>query len=177
MASLTNVVVAGGNAAAAVDRVEMLRPAGFAGLAVSNGLDVQSYVGERQPDLVLIEDGFDDVDAFEVARTLKQNEDTSHIPIIMLCDEVSASALADGFDAKVDDMLASDTPDEIVFARLNPLVRLSTMHSEVRRRLDSARKAGIELDIEGVQDVDASNCRVLFVGTESGPVAALVEAV
>ncbi|MDD9902173.1 MAG: diguanylate cyclase [Rhodospirillaceae bacterium] len=176
MASLTNVVVAGGNAAAAVDRVEMLRPAGFAGLAVSNGLDVQSYVGERQPDLVLIEDGFDDVDAFEVARTLKQNEDTSHIPIIMLCDEVSASALADGFDAKVDDMLASDTPDEIVFARLNPLVRLSTMHSEVRRRLDSARKAGIELDIEGVQDVDASNCRVLFVGTESGPVAALVEA-
>tara|TARA_B100001123_G_scaffold397534_1_gene480840 strand:+ start:792 stop:1040 length:249 start_codon:yes stop_codon:yes gene_type:complete len=82
MASLTNVVVAGGNATAAVARVAMLRPAGLAGLAVSNGLDVQSYVGERQPDLVLIEDGFDDVDEFEVAHTLKQNEDTSHIPII-----------------------------------------------------------------------------------------------
>ena len=175
MASLTNVVVAGGNAAAAVARVEMLRPAGFAGLAVSNGLDVQSYVGERQPDLVLIEDGFDDVDAFEVARKLNQNENMSHIPIIMLCAETSPAALAEGFESHVDDMLSIDTPDAVIFARLHPLVRLSAMHSEFRRRVDSAGKVGIGIDTDGVQDVDANNCRVLFVGAESGPVTALAE--
>lgn len=176
MASLINVVVAGGNAAAAVARVEMLNPAGFAGLAVSNGLDVQNYVGERQPDLVLIEGGFDDVDAFEVAANLKKNDETRHIPIIMLCDEMSAEQVAEGLDVGLDDMLVATTSNEIVLARLHPLVRLSTMHSEFRRRIASAAKAGIGIDVEGVQEVDDKNCRVLFVGSEFASVTALTEA-
>lgn len=176
MASLTNVVVAGGNAAAAVARVEMLSPAGFAGLAVSSGLDVQNYVSERQPDLVLIEGTFDDVDTFEVVRSLKRNEETLHIPIIMLCKETSPETFAEGLDAGLDDMLAADIPNEIVLARLHPLVRLSTMYTEFRRRLASAVRAGVEVEYDGVQDVDTSNCRVLFVGTESASVSALAEA-
>jgi len=175
MASLTNVVVAGGNAAAAVARVEMLSPAGFAGLAVSNGLDVQNYVSERQPDLVLIEGGFDDVDAFEVAGKLKKNDETRHIPIIMLCNEISAVQVAEGLDVGLDDMLAAKTSNEIVLARLHPLVRLSTMHSEFRRRIASAAKAGIIVDDGDVQDVDDKNCRVLFVGSEFESVTTLAD--
>lgn len=175
MASLTNVVVAGGNAAAAVARVEMLRPADYAGLAVSSGLDVQNYVGDRQPDLVLIEGAFDDVDAFEVVRSLKRNEATLHIPIIMLSSDASAAFVAEGFDAGLDDILPAKAPDEIIFARLQPLIRLSTMHSEFRRRLLSAGKAGVEIEIAGVHDVDAKNCRVLFVGTESASISALAD--
>lgn len=176
MASLTNVVVAGGDAAAAVARVEMLSPAGYAGLAVSNGLDVQSYVAERQPDLVLIEGDFDDVDTFEVIRNLKQNDETLHIPIIMLRAGASPEAVAERFAAGLDDMLAADTPDDIILARLNPLIRLSTMHSEFRRRILSAENAGLRIDTGGVHDVDAQNCRVLFVGAESPTVAGLAEA-
>lgn len=176
MASLTNVVVAGSDAAAAVARVEMLSPAGFAGLAVSSGLDVQNYVSERQPDLVLIEGAFDDVDTFEVVRSLKRNDDTLHIPIIMLCKEASPETFAEGLDAGLDDMLAADIPNEIVLARLHPLVRLSTMYSEFRRRLASASKAGVDIDYDGIQDIDTSNCRVLFIGSESAAVSALAEA-
>ncbi len=176
MASLTNVVVTGGNAAAAVARVEMLSPAGFAGLAVSNGLDVQNYVSERQPDLVLIEGVFDDVDAFEVVRGLKKNDETRHIPIIMLRDETSADLVAEGLDAGLDDMLAANTSNEIILARLYPLVRLSTMHSEFRRRIASAAKAGIDIDVAGVQDVDNKNCRVLFVGSEFASMSVLADA-
>jgi two-component system cell cycle response regulator len=176
MASLTNVVVAGGNAAAAVARVEMLRPAGYAGLAVSNGLDVQNYVDERQPDLVLFEGAFDDVDAFEVARSLKRNESTLHIPIIMLNAATTAEILEEGFEAGLDDMLDAEAPDEIILARLQPLVRLSTMHSEFQRRIASAAKAGVSIDIDGVHDVDAKNCRVLFVGSDSARISALADA-
>lgn len=176
MASLTNVVVAGGDAAAAVSRVETLRPAGYAGLAISNGLDVQNYVSERQPDLVLVESGFDEVDVFEVIRKLKTDTATRHIPVIMLNAPAGAQALEEGFDAGLDDMLEAGVEEDVLLARLQPLVRLSTMHSEFQRRIDSASKAGINIDIEGVYDIDAANCRVLFVGAESARVSALAEA-
>ncbi|NKB56836.1 MAG: response regulator [Alphaproteobacteria bacterium] len=176
MASLTNVVVAGGDAAAAVARVEMLSPAGYAGLAVSNGLDVQSYVTERQPDLVLFEGAFDDVDAFEVARGLKRHETTQHIPIIMLTADASPHLLDEGFAAGFDDMLDADAANEIILSRLQPLVRLSTMHAEFHRRIASAGKFGLSIDTEGVHDVDTKNCRVLFVGSDSGRAMALADA-
>lgn len=176
MASLTNVVVAGGNAAAAVARVEMLRPAGYAGLAVSNGLDVQNYVGERQPDLVLFEGAFDDVDAFEVARGLKRKDETLHIPIIMLNADTSPAMLDEGFEAGLDDMLGMEAPDEIILARLRPLVRLSTMHAEFQRRIATASAFGVSVDTDSVHDVDTKNCRVLFAGSESPSVSALADA-
>ncbi len=176
MASLTNIVVAGGNAAAAVARVEMLSPAGFAGLAVSNGLDVQNYVSERQPDLVLFEGAFDDVDAFEVARSLKRTESTQHIPIIMLNAKLSPEMLEEGLDSGLDDMLDADTPDQIILARLQPLIRLSTMHAEFERRIFSADKFGLKVDTDGVREVDTNNYQVLFVGTESASVTGIAEA-
>ncbi len=176
MASLTNVVVAGGNASAAVARVEMLSPAGYAGLAVSNGLDVQSYVSERQPDLVLFEGTFDDVDAFEVARSLKRTDATLHIPIIMLNTALSPEMLEEGMDAGLDDMLSADAPNEIILARLQPLIRLSTMHAEFHRRIASADKFGVPIDTNGIHDIDTRNCRVLFVGPESTRVSALADA-
>lgn len=176
MASLTNVVVVGGDAAAAVARVEMLRPAGYAGLAVSSGLDVQNYVGELQPDLVLVEGDFDDVDRFEVIRRLKQDPSTRHIPLIMLNAPPGSEALEEGFEAGLDDMLEAGVAEDVLLARLQPLVRLSTMHFEFHRRIETASKIGVNIDIDGAHDVDAANCRVLFVGPETARVSALAEA-
>lgn len=176
MASLTNVLVAGGNAEAAVARVEMLNPSGFAGLAVSSGIDVQSYASERQPDLVLFEGAFDDVDAFEVARSLKRNEATRHIPLIMLHRGASAETLKEGMDSGLDDMLDAHAEDEIIIARLLPLVRLSTMHAEFHRRIKSAGEFGLSIDTDEAGSVDTKNCRVLFVGAESPAISALASA-
>lgn len=176
MASLTNVLVAGGNAEAAVARVEMLNPAGFAGLAVSNGIDVQSYASERQPDLVLFEGTFDDVDAFEVARSLKRNEATQHIPLIMLHKSASAEMLKEGMESGLDDMLNAHAEDEVIIARLLPLVRLSTMHAEFHRRIKSAGEFGLSIDTDEAGSVDTKNCRVLFVGVEGPNISVLADA-
>ena len=176
MASLTNVLVAGGNAEAAVARVEMLSPAGFAGLAVSSGIDIQNYASERQLDLVLFEGAFDDVDAFEVARSLKRNENTRHIPLIMLHKGASAEMLNEGMEAGLNDMLDANAEDEIIIARLQPLVRLSTMHAEFDRRIKSANAFGLSINTDEVGSVDTKNCRVLFVGAESPAVSALADA-
>ena len=164
MTNLTNVVVAGGDAAAAVARVEMLSPAGFAGLAVSSGLDVQSYVSNRQPDLVLLEGGFDDVDVFEVVRQLKRDPSSLHIPVIMLNAPNTPRMHREGLEFGLDDMISADTADDIILARLRPFVRLSTMHAEFIRRVATAAEFRIPVTLDGVHEVDTTNCRVLFVG-------------
>lgn len=167
MTSMTNVVVAGGDADAAVTRIEKLTPAGYAGLAVSNGLDVQEYVVNRQPDLVLIEGGFSDVDAFEVVRKLKRSIDTLHIPVIMLNADTTPEMRREGLESGLGDMIARDTPIDIVTARLQPFVRLATMHAECIRRVATAESFHIPVDLMGIHKVDTADCRVLLVGADS----------
>lgn len=167
MTSLTHVVVAGGDATAAVARVEMLSSAGFAGLAVSSGLDVQGYVSERQPDLVLLEGGFDDVDAFEVVRRLKRDPDSWHIPVIMLNASNAPKTHREGLESGLDDIMSADTEDAIILARLQPFVRLTRMHAECIHRVATAAEFRIQVAMDGVHEVDTANCRVLFVGGET----------
>jgi len=176
MTSLTNVVVAGGDATAAVARVEMLSPAGYAGLAVSNGLDVQSYVSDRQPDLVLLEGGFDDVDAFEVVRRLKRDPNSQHIPIIMLNAPGAPATHREGLESGLDDIINAGTADEIILARIRPFVRLSTMHAECIHRVATAAEFRIPIAMDGVLEVDTKNCRVLFVGGETPAISAAAAA-
>ena len=170
MTSMTNIVVAGGDADAAIARIEMLTPAGYAGLAVSNGLDVQEYLVNRQPDLVLIEGAFTDVDAFEVVRKLKRSTETLHIPVIMLNADAAPELRQEGLESGLGDMIGRDTPVDIVKARLQPFVRLSTMHAECIRRVATAERFRIPVDLTGVHNVDTTGCRVLLVGAESAAV-------
>ena len=176
MTRLTNVVVAGGDATAAVARVEMLGPAGYAGHAVSNGLDVPAYVSERQPDIVLLEGGFDDVDAFEVVRRLKRDPGSRHIPIVMLNAAATPQAHREGLESGLDDMIAAGAADDIVLARLRPFVRLSTMYAECIDRVATAAEFRVEVALAAIHEVAPTRCRVLFVGTDSPAVASAAQA-
>jgi two-component system cell cycle response regulator len=176
MTSLTNVVIAGGDAEAAVARVETLSPAGYAGLAVSNGLDVQQYVIDRQPELVLFEGPFKDVDTFEVARRLKDDPATRHVPVIMLNGENSPEMRYEALESGLDDLIVRDTPDEIVLARLLPFVRLSTMHAECIRRVETASEFRVAIDLADVHRVSTKNSRVLLIGGDNPGVESVAEA-
>jgi diguanylate cyclase (GGDEF)-like protein len=176
MTRLTHVVVAGGDAAAAVARIEMLSPAGYAGLAVSNGLDVQAYVADRQPDIVLLEGGFDDVDAFEVIRRLKGDPGSRHIPIVMLNAANTPEARREGLESGLDDMIDSQTADDIVLARLRPFVRLSTMHAECIERVTTAAEFRIPIALDAIHEVNLTHCRVLFVGADTPAIARAADA-
>jgi len=176
MTRLTNVVVAGGDAAAAVARVEMLNRAGYTGLAVSSGLDVQGYVSDRRPDLIVLDSGFEDVDAFELVRRLKGDTGSRHIPIIMLNAPSAPESHREGLESGLGDMIDAETDDAIVLARLRPFARLSTMHAECINRVATAERFRIPVSISDIHEVDTANCRVLFVGGETPAVCEAAEA-
>ncbi len=176
MTRLTNVVVAGGGAAAAVARVEMLSPAGYASLTVSNGLDVHGYVLDRQPDIVLLEGGFDDVDAFEVVRRLKRDPGSRHIPIVMLNAATAPGAQREGLESGLDDMIDTGTTDDVILARLRPFVRLSTMYAECVDRVATAAEFRIQVALDAIHEVAPTKCRVLFIGADTPAVASAAQA-
>jgi DNA-binding response OmpR family regulator len=55
---------------------------GFDVLAVSGGADALEFVKRATPDLVVLDLGLPDIDGWEVARRLKNSDETSAIPII-----------------------------------------------------------------------------------------------
>jgi DNA-binding response OmpR family regulator len=55
---------------------------GFEVLAVSGGADALEFVKRAIPDLVVLDLGLPDIDGWEVARRLKNSDETSSVPII-----------------------------------------------------------------------------------------------
>ncbi|NLI70065.1 MAG: response regulator [Firmicutes bacterium] len=61
-----------------------LEAVGYDVHVVEDGEEALDYVNERKPDLILLDLMLPKVDGFEVCRTLKSNEETKDIPIIVL---------------------------------------------------------------------------------------------
>lgn len=174
MANLAYVIVAGGDASAAVARLEQLGAFGYAGLAVSNGLDVRQYANEMQPDLILVEGPFEDVDQYEVVRMLKKETKTQHIPVVQLNAAATPDARKDALAAGFDDAIENGASVDIVIERLKPLERLSMMHAECKRRLETASTYGVSLDGVDLADINNGNCRILLVGEATPTITAIV---
>jgi len=62
----------------------LLRPEGHVTRVAANGSEGLASVAREPPDLILLDVMMPGMDGFHVARTLKDNPATSHIPIIMV---------------------------------------------------------------------------------------------
>ncbi|UAA38831.1 response regulator [Paraneptunicella aestuarii] len=61
---------------------------------------------EKQPDLILSDVMMPGIDGYHVARTLREQEETSHIPIIMLTAKGDTDSRIQGWQSMVDDYVA-----------------------------------------------------------------------
>ena len=90
---------------------------GFDVLAVSGGADALEFVKRATPDLVVLDLGLPDIDGWEVARRLKNSDDTSAIPIIAFSgrsmQHEQVSALRAGCDLYLTKPCA---PDKLLMA-------------------------------------------------------------
>jgi two-component system cell cycle response regulator len=108
-----------------------------------NGLEALARVEECEPDIILLDVMMPGMDGFEVARRIKSNPKTAHVPVVMVTALDQPSDRVAGLDAGADDFLTKPVDDSALFARVRSLVRLKLMTDELRMRETTGQSMGL----------------------------------
>ncbi|MGI9415698.1 MAG: diguanylate cyclase, partial [Hyphomicrobiales bacterium] len=157
---------------------EVLRGQGFISVESSLDAGTAACTGVDRPDIVVLDllnrretESTERFVAF--ARTLKHDQTLSSLPVIAVGDEASCSAQAseDIRNAPVDDLIVGPVNSRQICGRVTALVRLSTMHEELVRRLNTSAKYGVDAPPIAAPPKQVADATVLVIGaTESFPV-------
>ncbi len=96
---------------------------GYDVTCVSDGEAALAAAQNNIPDMVVLDGMMPGMDGFEVLRRLKENDDTAHIPIIMLTGRKMERDIVAGLDLGADEYITKPfMPVEFV-TRVNRLLR------------------------------------------------------
>ena len=91
-----------------------LERAGYEIVQARNGEEAVQVALARRPDLAVIDVMMPRIDGYEATRQLRQHEETSRMPIILLTARVQEEDIARGFDAGADDYVKKPfSPQEL----------------------------------------------------------------
>jgi CheY-like chemotaxis protein/class 3 adenylate cyclase len=114
--------------------VPILEDDGYEVVSAMDGAEALRKVRELRPDLVITDVEMPKLDGYEVCKTVKENEDTAHIPVLICSTLGEAQDLERGFDCGADDYLVKPVIPEELITRVGQLF-LGTMPASRERIL------------------------------------------
>lgn len=109
----------------------MLSESGFdIGVAYS-GSEALDSVSAYKPDLILLDIMMPEMDGFEVAKILKNNDLTKDIPIIYLTAKADISDITKGFELGANDYVTKPFQSQELLARVNTHLKLKFLMEEL----------------------------------------------
>lgn len=113
----------------------MLQRQGFEIVAANNGTQAMGLARNEKPDLVVLDIMMPDIDGYEVTRQLRNDPDTTGIPIILFTAKTQVEDKVEGYEAGADDYLTKPVhPAELVAKIKNLLARGRTKTIEEIQR-------------------------------------------
>lgn len=112
-------------------------------LTASNGEEALEKVKSDSPDIVLLDIMMPGMDGFEVCHIIKNNPETSHIPVVMVTALTETQDRVRGLESGADDFLSKPINDTALMARVRSLVRLKMTVDEWRARERTASQLGV----------------------------------
>jgi len=100
-----------------------LKEHGYKVTAIATGEDAIKAARRELPDLVLLDLMLPGVDGLEVAKTLKADEATSRIPIVMLTAKGAESDIIVGLELGADDYVTKPFSPRVLLARIRAVLR------------------------------------------------------
>ena len=122
-------------------------------VVAENGTQALEMARSEQPDMIMLDVMMPDMDGFAVCEILKADEETAHIPVIMVTALDTPEERIRGLEAGADDFLSKPFNDLALFARVRNLMRMKMMFDELRLRDLTSRELGLA-DLITEQDVD-----------------------
>jgi two-component system phosphate regulon response regulator PhoB len=122
-----------------------LRRAGFQVVAAEHSRAALASIGDRRPDLILVDWMLPDMSGLELTRQLRRDANTRDIPIIMLTARAEETDKVAGLEGGADDYLTKPFSARELVARIQAVLRRSApAGSEERVAVD-----GLTLDQAG----------------------------
>ena len=122
-------------------------------VVAENGVQALEMARSEQPDMIMLDVMMPDMDGFAVCEILKADEQTAHIPVIMVTALDTPEERVRGLEAGADDFLSKPFNDLALFARVRNLMRMKMMFDELRLRDLTSRELGLA-DLITEQDID-----------------------
>ena len=100
-----------------------LAKAGYRVTAVTSGEDAIKAARSKLPDLVLLDLMLPGVDGLEVCNTLKREQKTAHIPVVMLTARGAEADVVAGLELGADDYITKPFSPRVMLARIKAVLR------------------------------------------------------
>ncbi|GEN26816.1 two-component system response regulator [Halovibrio variabilis] len=102
----------------------LLLPEGYQTVMAASGEEALAIVAQQAPDLILLDIMMPGMDGYAVARSIKADELTSNIPIIMLTAQIDREARLAGLSAGAEEFLTKPVDRAELWLRVRNLLRL-----------------------------------------------------
>ena len=112
-------------------------------IEASNGKEGIEKALKNLPDIIITDIMMPEVDGIELTKTLKFNENTSHIPIVMLTAKSSSESRIEGLETEADDYLTKPFNIKELQTRINNLVKIRKKLQEKYHRSISVNPSEI----------------------------------
>lgn len=109
-----------------------------------NGMEAIEKAKTEHPDIILLDVMMPGMDGFEVCQRLRADDETMHIPVVMVTALSEKSDRIHGLEVGADDFLTKPVNDMALFARVKSLVRLKVMIDELRVRGQTGIQFGMD---------------------------------
>ncbi|MCP4693140.1 MAG: response regulator [Desulfobacterales bacterium] len=106
----------------------------------ADGPEALAFVGERKPDLLLLDIMMPGMNGFEVCEKLKASPDSRTIPVIFLTAKTEPADIVRGFKSGAVDYVTKPFRKEELLARVETHLRLKRSEDSLRRALDENQR-------------------------------------
>lgn len=110
----------------------LLSPKGYDVRVASDGETALAMVKEIWPDVILLDVLMPRVDGFQIARRLKQDSETRHIPVVMVTALMDVDDRIKAMEAGADDFLSKPVDKVELWARVNSLCKVKELNDHQR---------------------------------------------
>ncbi|HEY1393264.1 MAG TPA: response regulator transcription factor [Methylibium sp.] len=116
---------------------DALDESGYTVLVATNGESALQRAAQARPDVILLDAVMPGMDGFEVARRLKADAQTSHIPIVFMTGLTDTEHVVAAFEAGGADYVTKPLRPKEVLARIVTHVRSARHARQARNALDA----------------------------------------
>ncbi len=144
-------------------------------ITATNGFEAIEMAKKHKPDIILLDVMMPEMDGFECCRALKKDQETSHIPVVMVTALNGAEDKVKGLEAGADDFLTKPIDDVALFARVKSLLRTKMLLDELRLRDQTVMQLGMMKDSADAFSADVTGAKIFVIDDDAVQLKKIIE--